>query len=81
MLQGVVLWEPDAVPHAVVDGDRDVVVEIVVLTVGLIELVCDAVYDAETVGELDNVDDIDDDGESVPEDDCDPDRELHGDAE
>jgi hypothetical protein len=34
-----------------------------------------------TVVELDNVDEMDDDGDSVPDVDCDTVRELPGDAE
>ena len=80
MLQDDALKEPDMVPQALTDGDDDAVIKTVKLPDALMEPVSDVVKDVVTVGELENVDEPDDGGENVPDDDCDTERVLQGDG-
>lgn len=80
VLQGDAVYETDTVPHALDDGDDDGDVETDALKDALTEPVTVVVWDVVTVEELENVDEIVDDGERVPDDDCDTERVLQDDA-
>jgi hypothetical protein len=71
----------DTVPHALGEVDGADVVETDGLTDLLVRPVNDAEVDAETTGEVDTVEQIDGEGESVPDPDCDMDRVPQADAE
>jgi hypothetical protein len=77
---GDAVKDTDTVPHELADADEHMVCEPDGLTVLLLTFVTDELNDAETVGEEDSVVEIVDDGESVPDPDCDSVSVPHGDA-
>ena len=74
------MYDTDTVPHELAEDDGDVDTEPDGLTVPLLLPVTDGLYDADTVGDDDNVDEIVDEVESVPDPDCDNEFVLQGDA-
>ena len=69
----------DTVPHAVTDVDSDGECEPDALTVSLLTLDTDGLYDDDTVDEDDNVVEIVDDVEGVYDPDCEDDTVVHDD--
>ncbi len=80
VLQGDDVYDTDTVPHELADADEQVVCETDGLTVPLLMVVTDELYDDDTVGDDDSVAEIVDEVDSVPDTDCDMDRVPHGDA-
>ena len=80
VLEGDAVKVTDAVPHELADADEHMVCEPDGLTVGLLLLVTDALYDPDKVGDDESVVEIVGDVESVPDTDCVTDRVPHGDA-
>ena len=74
------VYDTDTVPHELADADEQVVCETDGVTVPLLMVVTDELYDDDTVGDDDSVAEIVDEVDSVPDTDCDMDRVPHGDA-
>ena len=80
VLQGDAVYETDTVPHELAEVDGDVSDELDGLTDPVLTLDTDGLKDDDTVGDDDNVDEIVDEVDSVPDPDCDIDCVLQGDA-
>ena len=78
--QGDAVYDTDTVPHELDEGECDDIDELDGLTVPLLTLVTDGLYDDDTVGDDDNVGEIVDDVDTVPDPDCERECVPHGDA-